>query len=532
MGDRYSAKNKKLVEISKLTSTDNNFIVGNGTKWVAENGDTVRTSLGLGTANSPTFAGLTLSGLTASKIVETNGDKKLTSASAAVSDLVPYTGADSTLALGEQEITQLLLGDELVENGTFDDDVDDWTLGTGWTYDPGTPYAIFTGQAEGAITQNLGVSGGERYRVVYTITVNGSGLTLVTTLGGATLTARTTSGTYTEDIVTTEAGFLSFSAVFDNEFTALFLDNVSVKRVYTTLISPSSTNVISKDLDIYGDLAVKEEISSVSGGDLLMYAGSETHMGNIAFRGFLISTGHASINFTGANQTNTTDARDILTLTGGNGGNHSGGGNTAGTGSDAVITLGGGGIGSGGANGGDGGAFTLTTGDGGAGATAGTSGTISLLTANSTGNSGDISLTTGTATNLYESGKISLTTGTGGATKSSGDIEIETGQGGPTANSGDIKLIVGAAGATGGSQGNIILGGSTNYTQVSAAGDVSFAGSAGFYPRFLTQSAEPAAGTGATQCDTSEMVVWKDSDDSKVYICFNDGGTVKTVELA
>ena len=50
--------------------------------------------------------------------------------------------------------------------------------------------------------------------------------------------------------------------------------------------------------------------------------------------------------------------------------------------------------------------------------------------------------------------------------------------------------------------------------------------------RFLTQADEPAAGTGATQCDTSELVIWKDSDDNKIYICFNDGGTVKTVEAA
>jgi len=72
----------------------------------------------------------------------------------------------------------------------------------------------------------------------------------------------------------------------------------------------------------------------------------------------------------------------------------------------------------------------------------------------------------------------------------------------------------------------------TNYCSISATGDLSFTGSAGFYPRLLTQADEPAAGTGATQCDTGEMVVWKDSDDSKIYLCFNDGGTVKTVELA
>ena len=75
------------------------------------------------------------------------------------------------------------------------------------------------------------------------------------------------------------------------------------------------------------------------------------------------------------------------------------------------------------------------------------------------------------------------------------------------------------------------VGGLSNYTKFDANGNQTFAGSAGFYPRFLTQATEPAAGTGATQCDTSEIVIWKDSDDNTVYLCFNDGGTVKTAEL-
>jgi len=37
-----------LVDIGALAKTDNNFIVGNGTNWVAESGATARTSLGLG----------------------------------------------------------------------------------------------------------------------------------------------------------------------------------------------------------------------------------------------------------------------------------------------------------------------------------------------------------------------------------------------------------------------------------------------------------------------------------------------------
>lgn len=53
-----------LTAISNLAVTDGNIIVGNGTTWVVESGNTARTSLGVGTGDSPTFTGLTLSGLT------------------------------------------------------------------------------------------------------------------------------------------------------------------------------------------------------------------------------------------------------------------------------------------------------------------------------------------------------------------------------------------------------------------------------------------------------------------------------------
>src|SRR3990167_3687139 len=47
-----------LEDIIALAQTDGNFIVGDGTNWVAESGATVRTSLGLGTGDSPQFTGL------------------------------------------------------------------------------------------------------------------------------------------------------------------------------------------------------------------------------------------------------------------------------------------------------------------------------------------------------------------------------------------------------------------------------------------------------------------------------------------
>ncbi len=71
----------------------------------------------------------------------------------------------------------------------------------------------------------------------------------------------------------------------------------------------------------------------------------------------------------------------------------------------------------------------------------------------------------------------------------------------------------------------------SNHINVATNGNQTFVGSAGFYPRLLNQSGEPAAGTGATQLDTNEMCIWTDTDDSKCYFCFNHGGTVKTTEL-
>ena len=51
-----------LLDINGLANADGNIIVGNGSAFVAENGNTARTSLGLGTGDSPTFTSVTLSG--------------------------------------------------------------------------------------------------------------------------------------------------------------------------------------------------------------------------------------------------------------------------------------------------------------------------------------------------------------------------------------------------------------------------------------------------------------------------------------
>ena len=62
IGTDVQAFDAQLSDVAGLAVTDGGFIVGDGSNFVLETGATVRTSLGLGTGDSPTFTGLTLSG--------------------------------------------------------------------------------------------------------------------------------------------------------------------------------------------------------------------------------------------------------------------------------------------------------------------------------------------------------------------------------------------------------------------------------------------------------------------------------------
>lgn len=69
IGTNVQAYDAQLTDIAALAVTDGNFIVGNGTTFVAESGATARTSLGLGTiatqaANSVSITGGSITGIT------------------------------------------------------------------------------------------------------------------------------------------------------------------------------------------------------------------------------------------------------------------------------------------------------------------------------------------------------------------------------------------------------------------------------------------------------------------------------------
>ena len=83
--------------IAGLAVTDSNFIVGDGTKWVAESGSTARDSLGLGTGDTVTFAVLNATTISAVGISLSGGVKTPFVGTATDTDLLQL--ADNALTI-------------------------------------------------------------------------------------------------------------------------------------------------------------------------------------------------------------------------------------------------------------------------------------------------------------------------------------------------------------------------------------------------------------------------------------------------
>jgi hypothetical protein len=115
IGSTVQAYSAALTAIAALTPTDSNFIVGNGTTWVVESGGTVRTSLGLGTGDSPQFTGIELGNATdttltrgAAGFVAVEGKRVPSPASQASGDIL-YRGSTEWERLAKGTAGQVLV---------------------------------------------------------------------------------------------------------------------------------------------------------------------------------------------------------------------------------------------------------------------------------------------------------------------------------------------------------------------------------------------------------------------------------------
>ena len=98
IGTDVQAYDAQLTDIEGLAVTNGNFIVGDGSNWVAETGATARTSLGLGSiatqdSSAVDITGGTLTGTTVNSVtVGTNGSGTRT-----VSTLAPSGGSNGDI---------------------------------------------------------------------------------------------------------------------------------------------------------------------------------------------------------------------------------------------------------------------------------------------------------------------------------------------------------------------------------------------------------------------------------------------------
>ena len=121
IGSDVQAYDASLADISGLSHSDGNFIVSDGTNFVVESGDTARTSLGVGTGDSPTFTGMTLSAnLDMGSASITNLATPSANTDAATKAYVDSVaaGIDTLAELNDTDITTPSSGQMLVHDGS------------------------------------------------------------------------------------------------------------------------------------------------------------------------------------------------------------------------------------------------------------------------------------------------------------------------------------------------------------------------------------------------------------------------------
>jgi hypothetical protein len=184
------------------------------------------------TTSSPTFAGLTLSGGTASTLVYLNASKKFTSLAngagyllndgsgglswAAVS-LSGYLKADGTVPLtaawdaGEYGITAINLTADPTLSAEQLTNVAGWTPAGNWSY-ASSKWSHATGNATAlTATGETAIVAGTKYEITMTIATTTAGGGLAVSLGGQSFAAVSTTGSYTFNVTAPSTAALAIT---------------------------------------------------------------------------------------------------------------------------------------------------------------------------------------------------------------------------------------------------------------------------------------------------------------------------------
>jgi len=154
---------------------------------------------------------------------------------------------NSSLQIGDclyYEKPSEVLGPELVTNGSFDNDANDWSLASSWSWDNGKISAILADNSpsENAYQSDLNIQDNKTYRVQFEVSDYSSGRVRAHLYGKDFYAIMTPSngvgadGVYAQDFTVSTPGGGFDNAILFQPWSGLFtgkIDNVSVKEVTT-----------------------------------------------------------------------------------------------------------------------------------------------------------------------------------------------------------------------------------------------------------------------------------------------------------
>ncbi len=191
IGSDIQAFDAQLTDISGLTPTDANFIVGDGSNFVTESGNTARASLGLGTADSPSFNNLVVTGnLTVSGTQTILQTETLT-----VDDNIIVLNSNATGSASVNAGIEIERGSDTNVTFLWDETNNRWSTGTN-----NIAAATFIGALTGNVTGNVA---GNLTGTVTATSVLASGVT-ATTQSASDNSTKVATTAYVDTQVATE----------------------------------------------------------------------------------------------------------------------------------------------------------------------------------------------------------------------------------------------------------------------------------------------------------------------------------------
>jgi len=153
IGTNIQPFDAQLIDVAALTPTDGGFIVGDGSNFVLEIGNTARASLGLGTSDSPTFNDLTVAGdLTVQGTTTTLATETIT-----LDDNIILLNSNATGSASVDAGIEIERGDDTNKQLIWDETNNRWTVGSE-SFVASTFIGNLTGNVTGTVSSLSGLT--------------------------------------------------------------------------------------------------------------------------------------------------------------------------------------------------------------------------------------------------------------------------------------------------------------------------------------------------------------------------------------